>query len=135
MRDASTPVSIGVLNVSRHERASSRARSTNCRPSGHHARVYLDAGRVSHRRVLRRRKASWARTTPRCRSTVAIRLFAPGFSSFDPTTFSTASTTPSRQRMPIDVPPVSTALTAYSTWKLRPSGEKIELARVVASPY
>jgi hypothetical protein len=43
--------------------------------------------------------------------------------------FSTASTTPSLHRMPIEVPPFSTAFMAYSTWKLRPSGEKMELAR------
>ncbi len=49
-------------------------------------------------------------------------------------TFSTASTMPSRQRMPIEVPPFSTALTAYSTWKLRPSGEKMELARSYPVP-
>lgn len=60
---------------------------------------------------------------------MAILLFAPGFSSFDVMTFSTAKTTPSLHRMPIDVPPFSTAFTAYSTWKLRPSGEKMELAR------
>jgi len=64
-----------------------------------------------------------------CESMVAIRLFAPGFSSFDAMTFSTARTTPSLARMPIEVPPFSTALTAYSTWKLRPSGEKMELRR------
>jgi hypothetical protein len=70
-----------------------------------------------------------ARTAPMCESIVAIRLFAPGFSSFDAMTFSTARTTPSLARMPIEVPPFSTALTAYSTWKLRPSGEKMELRR------
>ncbi len=58
-----------------------------------------------------------------------MRRLALGFSSFDVTIFSTASTTPSRHRMPSDVPPFSTALIAYSAWKLRPSGEKIELAR------
>ncbi len=68
-------------------------------------------------------------TTPRCRSTVAIRLFAPDFSNLEVMTFSTASTTPSLHRMPMEVPPFSTAFTAYSTWKLRPSGEKMELAR------
>jgi hypothetical protein len=47
----------------------------------------------------------------------------------DVTIFSTASTTPSLHRMPTEVPPFSTAFTAYSTWKLRPSGEKMELAR------
>jgi len=58
-----------------------------------------------------------------------MRLLALGLSSLEATTFSTASTTPSRQRMPTEVPPFSTALTAYSTWKLRPSGEKTELVR------
>jgi hypothetical protein len=68
-------------------------------------------------------------TTPRCLSTVAMRLLALALSSLDVTIFSTASTTPSLHRMPTEVPPFSTAFTAYSTWKLRPSGEKMELAR------
>jgi hypothetical protein len=29
----------------------------------------------------------------------------------------------------MEVPPFSTALTAYSTWKFRPSGEKTEFVR------
>lgn len=58
-----------------------------------------------------------------------MRLLAPGLSSLEVMIFSTASTMPSLQRMPIEVPPFSTAFTAYSTWKLRPSGEKMELAR------
>ena len=49
-------------------------------------------------------------------------------------TFSTASTTPSLQRIPIDVPPFSTALTAYSTWKFRPSGENTEFVRSYPVP-
>ncbi len=73
---------------------------------------------------------SWRElTTPRCLSTVAMRLLAPDLSSLDVTIFSTASTTPSLHRIPTEVPPFSTAFTAYSTWKLRPSGEKMELAR------
>lgn len=60
---------------------------------------------------------------------VAIRLLALGFNSLDVMTFSTAKTTPSFARMPMEVPPFSTALTAYSTWKFRPSGEKMELAK------
>jgi hypothetical protein len=67
-------------------------------------------------------------------STVAILLLAPGFSSLDATIFSTASTTPSLHRIPIEVPPFSTAFTAYSTWKFRPSGEKIEFARSYPVP-
>ncbi len=55
------------------------------------------------------------RTTPKFRSIVAIRLFAPGFSSLLLMIFSAAKTTPSLQRMPMDVPPFSTALIAYST--------------------
>jgi hypothetical protein len=55
------------------------------------------------------------RTTPIFLSTVAIRLFAPGFSSLLVTSFSSASTTPSLHLMPIAVPPFSTALSAYST--------------------
>lgn len=88
---------------------------------------------------------------PTWRSTVAIRLFAPGFSSLLVMIFSTASTTPSLHRMPMAVPPFSTALTAYSTypdsqqlsadtrqwhltWKFRPSGEKTELDRSYPVP-
>lgn len=70
-----------------------------------------------------------ALTTPMCLSIVAIRLFASFFNSLLETNFSNASTTPSLHRIPIAVPPFSTALTAYSTWKLRPSGEKTELER------
>lgn len=54
---------------------------------------------------------------PTWRSTVAILLLAPGFKSLLVMIFSTASTTPSLHRMPIAVPPFSTALTAYSTCK------------------
>lgn len=66
---------------------------------------------------------------PKCLSTVAMRLLAPCLSSLDVITFSAANTMPSLQRMPIEVLPFSTAFMAYSTWKLRPSGEKMELAR------
>jgi hypothetical protein len=58
-----------------------------------------------------------------------MRLFASFFMSLLETSFSIASTTPSLQRIPIAVPPFSTAFEAYSTWKLRPSGEKTELER------
>jgi hypothetical protein len=68
-------------------------------------------------------------TAPICLSIVAMRLLAPGFSSLLEMTFSTARTTPSLHRMPMEVPPFSTALTAYSTWKFRPSGEKTEFVR------
>lgn len=70
-----------------------------------------------------------ARTTPIFLSTVAIRLLASFFSSLLVTIFSNASTTPSLHLMPTAVPPFSTAFVAYSTWKLRPSGEKTELER------
>ena len=56
-------------------------------------------------------------TMPMFRSTVAIRLFAPDLSSLLVTSFSRASTMPSLHRMPMAVPPFSTALTAYSTWR------------------
>lgn len=71
---------------------------------------------------------------PMLRSTVAMRLFAPGLSSLLVVNFSSANTTPSLQRMPTAVPPFSTALAAYSTWKLRPSGEKVELERSYPVP-
>jgi hypothetical protein len=51
-------------------------------------------------------------------STVAILLFAPALSSLLVTSFSRASTTPSLHLMPTAVPPFSTALTAYSTWRV-----------------
>lgn len=53
-------------------------------------------------------------TMPIFRSMVAIRLFAPGFRSLLVIIFSTARTTPPAHLMPIAVPPLSTALTAYS---------------------
>lgn len=65
-------------------------------------------------------------TAPICLSIVAIRLFALGLSSLLVMSFSVARTTPSLHFIPIDVPPFSTAFTAYSTWKFRPSGEKTE---------
>lgn len=98
---------MGALYSCRHWAASSRALETKWRPSG-------------------RRPDE---TMPMFRSTVAILLFAPALSSLLVTSFSSASTTPSLHLMPTAVPPFSTALTAYSTWKLRPSGEKTELDR------
>lgn len=68
-------------------------------------------------------------TRPALRSTVAILLLAPGLRSFEEMIFSEARTMPCLVRIPIHVPPFSTAFTAYSTWKLRPSGEKTELDR------
>lgn len=85
---------MGFLYVDRHDEASSRALDTKCRPSG----IKPDD------------------TTPTFLSTVAMRLLAPGLSSLLLMIFSTASTTPSLHLMPIDVPPFSTALTAYSTY-------------------
>ena len=66
---------------------------------------------------------------PACRSTVDILLLQPGFNSFEVMIFSQAKTTPCFVRIPMQVPPFSTAFTAYSTWKLRPSGEKTEFER------
>ena len=51
------------------------------------------------------------------------RLLTPGSYNLDVTIFSTARTTPSLQMTPTQVPLASTALLAYSTWKMRPSGE------------
>ena len=48
--------------------------------------------------------------------------------------FSTARTTPSEQRRPRAVPAFSTALWAYSTWKMRPSGENVEEERSYPDP-
>lgn len=53
---------------------------------------------------------------PMLRSTVAIRLLAPFLRSLLLMIFSRARTTPSLQRMPIAVPPFSTAFWAYSTF-------------------
>ena len=90
-------------------------------------------------------------TKPACKSTLPIRRLLPGTSNFDCTSFSTPNTTPSLHVIPITVliddskkhlasitsssgqpihkkkryPAFSVALTAYSTWKSRPSGEKV----------
>jgi hypothetical protein len=55
-------------------------------------------------------------TMPMFRSTVAIFLFASGFSSLLESGFSRARTTPFLQRMPMAVPPFSAAFMAYSTF-------------------
>ena len=60
--------------------------------------------------------------TPACADTVATRRLLDGRSIFDSMTFSTPRTTPSLHFMPTTVPAFSTALVAYSTWKMRPSG-------------
>lgn len=52
---------------------------------------------------------------PTLRSTVAMRLLEPGFSSLEEMSFSQARTTPCFVLMPTHVLPFSTALTAYST--------------------
>ena len=62
---------------------------------------------------------------PVWRSTVRIRRFDPSTSIFESFGFSTPITTPSLQRMPTAVDELSTAFCAYSTWKTRPSGEKV----------
>ena len=63
------------------------------------------------------REQAYGLTIPILRSTVAILRFAPAFSSLLVIIFSVASTMPSLHLMPIQVPPFSTALTAYSTFK------------------
>ena len=98
---------IGPLYVPLQLLASSRALLVRWRPSGSRPEV----------------------TMPAFRSTVAIRLLAPGLRSLEEMIFSQAKTTPYFVRIPMAVPPFSTAFTAYSTWKLRPSGEKTELER------
>jgi len=55
-------------------------------------------------------------TIPIWLSTLAILLLLPGTNSLLPINFSTARTTPSLQRIPIAVPPFSTAFVAYSTY-------------------
>ena len=62
---------------------------------------------------------------PVCLSTVKMRRFDPSTISFESFCFSTPITTPSTHLMPMAVPELSTALVAYSTWKTRPSGEKV----------
>ena len=84
---------IGDLYIDRHDEASSRALETKWRPSG-----------------IRPENA-----TPKFLSTVDILLLAPFFSNLLVMIFSAARITPSLHRMPIDVPPFSTALIAYST--------------------
>lgn len=48
--------------------------------------------------------------------------------------FSTQRTTPSRHFSPRAVPPFSTAFDAYSTWKIRPSGENVDDERSYPLP-
>ncbi len=98
---------IGPLYVCRQLLASSLALLMRCRPSG----------------------SKPEQTTPAPRSTVDILLLHPGLRSFELMIFSQARTTPCFVLIPMQVLPFSTALTAYSTWKFRPSGEKTELDR------
>ena len=62
------------------------------------------------------------RTMPAAADMVWIRSLEPGTSSLESRSFSTPMTTPSLHFMPTTVPAFSTALVAYSTWKMRPSG-------------
>ena len=65
---------------------------------------------------------------------VWIFLFFPGTKSFEVINFSTPKTTPSLHLSPTEVAPFSTALTAYSTWKFLPSGEKTLLDKSYPVP-
>lgn len=81
--------------------------------------VFISLGgeqRRKQRQPSKGRADGGALTMPTWRSTVAILLFAPGLRSLLLMIFSTAKTTPSLHRMPIAVPPFSTAFTAYSTY-------------------
>ena len=91
--DASALIGIGPLYVLRQLLASSLPLLVKCLPSGNNPEV----------------------TIPIFWSTVAMRLFVFGLRSFDEMIFSMARTTPKRVRMPMQVPPFSTAFTAYST--------------------
>jgi hypothetical protein len=62
---------------------------------------------------------------PDCLSTCMMRRLEPSTIIFESLGFSTAITTPSLHRMPTAVLLLSTAFVAYSTWKTRPSGEKV----------
>ena len=62
---------------------------------------------------------------PECLSTVMMRRLVPSTSILESFGFSTHMTTPSLHRIPTAVLLMSTALVAYSTWKTRPSGEKV----------
>lgn len=64
-----------------------------------------------------------------CLSMLKILLLAPASYNFEVTNFSTAKTTQSFPFKAITVPLFSTAFTAYSTWKTRPSGENWEAER------
>lgn len=104
---------MGALYVDRHEAASSRPLDTKWRPSGTKPDdTYRDFKHLTDESFRLRH------TMPMLRSTVAILLLAPGFSSLLLTIFSTASTTPSLHLIPMEVPPFSTALMAYSTCQL-----------------
>ena len=84
---------MGALYVPLQLLASSLALLTRCLPSGSNPEL----------------------TRPALRSTVAILLLLPGFRSLDVMIFSQAKTTPYFVLIPMQVPPFSTAFTAYST--------------------
>ena len=62
---------------------------------------------------------------PECLSTCMMRRLEPSTIILESFGFSTAITTPSLHRIPTAVLLLSTAFAAYSTWKTRPSGEKV----------
>mmetsp|Transcript_8173 Transcript_8173/g.24020 ORF Transcript_8173/g.24020 Transcript_8173/m.24020 type:complete len:248 (-) Transcript_8173:8-751(-) len=62
---------------------------------------------------------------PMCSSISSIFSMLEGSISCEVRRFSTASTTPSFVEMPMAVEPSLMASMAYSTWKSRPSGEKV----------
>lgn len=62
---------------------------------------------------------------PECLSKFMILRLEPSTSILERIGFSTAIATPSLHRMPTAVEELSTAFTAYSSWKTRPSGEKV----------
>merc|ERR1719264_677185 len=65
------------------------------------------------------------KASAQCLSTSTIFSMVVGSMREEVTRFSTASTTPSAVTTPIAVEPSLMASMAYSTWKRRPSGEKV----------
>merc|ERR1719264_1123102 len=65
------------------------------------------------------------KASAQCRSTSTIFSMVVGSIREEVMRFSTASTTPSEVTTPMAVEPSLIASIAYSTWKRRPSGEKV----------
>eukprot|EP00966_Prymnesium_polylepis_P119542 2762912-Prymnesium_polylepis.1 len=123
----------GGMCVRQHDGSRWRPRTPSCRRNGPSPRrtplaPTRDAAGGTRGRLARTCRASaWSPDThmPECLSTLRILRLEPSTSILERIGFSIPIATPSLHRMPTAVLLLSTALTAYSTWKTRPSGEKV----------